>query len=334
MNKDKWIYCGLWGDIKVTPLFQMFIDTPEFQRMRFMKQLGTSYYVYPSAESSRFSHSLGVGNLARLVSEHLKKLYPDLVTDRDIELLTIAGLTHDIGHGPLSHTFDWMLQSSECLLKIHEERSRHILRFMIKKYHIPLTEDEIQFICDCYDPPEKFSCIWKYQIISSTVDVDRLDYILRDSKTTSIPVKINENQVRKLIRFMRIKNNKLVFQPRAINIIYDLLDSRKHMFERVYQHKVSISIDHMLKKVFKGVKHIPEYNLEFLVKNIKEFVKIDDSIIQKIYYDNRTPSEIKQIIYNIFTRKFDYNKMDYKYEKIKINVDFTENINKSILDNF
>ena len=103
----KTIFCPIHGHITITPLMQSVIDTPEFQRLRDLKQLGTTYFVFPSATHTRFEHSLGVSYLAGVMGESLQKNQPELeITDREIELLRVAGLIHDIGHGPFSHLYD------------------------------------------------------------------------------------------------------------------------------------------------------------------------------------------------------------------------------------
>lgn len=332
MKKEKWVYCNVWGDILITPLAQMFIDTPEFQRMRYMRQLGPSHFVYPSATSDRFTHCLGVGHLARRVCEHLQKLHPDIVSDRTIELITIAGFMHDIGHGPFSHAFDRIVSSSDSKLKVHEERSKEIVKYLVKKYSIPVEEHEVNFICETFDPTEENKKFWYYQIISGTVDVDRLDYIIRDSKTTGIPVSINEGQIKRLIRFMSIKNNQLYFDPKSFSVIKGLLTARKDLYQSVYCHKTALAVESMLKDLFQSLsKLFPEYNMIEKLKDIEEFLKLDDSILRIIYNDNRTTIN-KYLINRIYTRHFYEVPFCYEYKKVKFNVNFITPIKKSELE--
>ena len=107
---DKQIYDPIHAFITITPLMQSIIDTSEFQRLRDLKQLGAVQYIYPSATHTRFEHSLGVSHLAGIMAENLMKseysLDLPLEKSRFIEIVRIAGLIHDIGHGPFSHLYD------------------------------------------------------------------------------------------------------------------------------------------------------------------------------------------------------------------------------------
>ncbi len=202
---SKFIYDAVYGMCELPLISQKFIYTYEFQRMRNMKQLGVSYYIFASASGNRYEHSIATGNLARIVALHLQKEFPDLVSDRFVELIQLAGLTHDIGHGPMSHVFDTFIKDSDNLfMKEHENRSSAIVRFMVKKYNIELTPTEVDFICETFNPRFSNKRKWEYQIISNDVDVDRLDYILRDSRNTGIPITFTQHQVFMLIKYMKV----------------------------------------------------------------------------------------------------------------------------------
>ena len=102
MNTTQRIFCPLHKNIQLSPLICSILNTPEMQRLRDVKQLGATYFVFPSANHSRLEHSLGVCHLAGIMGKNLQKKHPELdITDRFIELLKISGLIHDIGHGPL-----------------------------------------------------------------------------------------------------------------------------------------------------------------------------------------------------------------------------------------
>lgn len=327
----KYFFDSLWGPIKVSPLMLKIIDTQEFQRLKYMTQLGSSRFVYPSANGDRFSHSLGVCYLTRKVCKHISKLYPDLMTSRKIELLCVASLIHDIGHGPFSHVFDYICENKDTPMKFHENRSKWIFKYMVKKYNIPINKNEILFICGVIDPHETLSKYnWDYQIISGTVDTDRLDYILRDSLNSGIPVSLNTHQVKMLIKMMKIKENCIVFDTKAVYIIKNLLNARKDMFEILYRHKTAVVVDDMLKDVILGVQELPEYNLDNILSNVEHFLMLDDSLLRQIYYNPKVNKCIKNIIDNIYTRNFYKQKSNYKYKKIDFNVKFIENVDKEL----
>ena len=130
------INCPLHGVITLTPRMCKIIDTPEFQRLHKLRQLGATYLVYPSATHTRFEHSLGVSHLAKILMNSLKEKHPNLgIDDNLIELYQIAGLIHDIGHGPFSHLYDDVIINPEEDLK-HEKRGIEIFKNIVKRYSI------------------------------------------------------------------------------------------------------------------------------------------------------------------------------------------------------
>ncbi|XP_065808325.1 deoxynucleoside triphosphate triphosphohydrolase SAMHD1-like [Labrus bergylta] len=148
------------GSIELHPLLIKIIDTPQFQRLRFIKQLGGVYFVYPGASHNRFEHSIGVGYLAGKLAEALRSRQPDLsITDRDVLCVQIAGLCHDLGHGPFSHLYDGLflpkaLEKKRKLKKWkHERGSRLMLDHLVKENNLkPMMkyglkpEEDITFI--------------------------------------------------------------------------------------------------------------------------------------------------------------------------------------------
>ena len=151
--KEKYFNDIIHGSIKLSQIAVSIIDTFEFQRLRNIKQLSTVNYVFPSAIHSRFEHSLGVAYLAKNLLFILKNNQPDLdINLIDILRVEIAGLCHDLGHGPFSHTFDnEFLKNHNEYYKIkykhHEERSIIILKRIIKNYNINLSDEDIKHIC-------------------------------------------------------------------------------------------------------------------------------------------------------------------------------------------
>ena len=143
--------CSIWGDIEVSPLALSIIDTWEFQRLHYIKQTGFAYKIFPSATSSRFEHSIGVYHITKYIINHLQKNIDcqDQLSERDVDLISIIGLVHDLGHGPFSHTFDYWLktQNSTIIPRDHEERSVLVLKRVALKYKIDMTKEEVEWIC-------------------------------------------------------------------------------------------------------------------------------------------------------------------------------------------
>ena len=192
---SKKINCPLYGFISITPRMRCIIDTPEFKRLHNLRQLGLTYLIYPSANHTRFEHSLGVSHLAKILTTSLQKNQPELgITDNEIELIQIAGLIHDIGHGPFSHLYDYEF-SPGCH---HEKRGQALFFEMVSKYNLSFTQNEINFIIDCIDPPKELERNFKYQIVSNkicSIDVDKIDMnnILQYKKIFNYPICIIEN---------------------------------------------------------------------------------------------------------------------------------------------
>uniref|UniRef100_A0A9J7XP34 HD/PDEase domain-containing protein n=1 Tax=Cyprinus carpio carpio TaxID=630221 RepID=A0A9J7XP34_CYPCA len=130
---------SIHGHIELHPLLVKIIDTPQFQRLRHIKQLGGAYWVFPGASHNRFEHSIGVAYLAGCMVKSLQEKQPELhITNRDILCVTIAGLCHDLGHGPFSHLFDKKFipaVQSDAKWK-HEEASVNMFRHMVKENNL------------------------------------------------------------------------------------------------------------------------------------------------------------------------------------------------------
>ena len=294
------IFCNVWGYIQASKLAGRIIRTEEFERLKYIRQLGPSHNIFTCAESSRFTHSIGVMHLSRMVASRLRKYHPELVSERFIEIIGIAGLVHDIGHGPLSHTFDYVVKDSPSPMKHHETRSKFIFMEMYEKYKLELTMDEIEFICDAIDPKKDQKDKWQYQILSNCVDTDRIDYLLRDSISTGTAVGINQREIERFITKIRIKNDSLFFLNGGVATVNDILSSRKRMYEKVYLNRESVILDEMYRKVFELVKHIPEYNFVNIIENDpNRFLELDDYIVRKIHRNPMVPKEAKQILLDI-----------------------------------
>ncbi len=258
------IYDPIYGFIEITPLMQQIIDTLQFQRLRELKQLGAAYFVYPSATHTRFEHSLGVSHLAGLVGKSLQKSQPELcITDRKIELLRIAGLIHDIGHGPFSHLYDSPeIRGDE---PEHEERGCSTFKMMCEYYDFPLTKTEIELILDMVDPKGWKQHLWLNQIIAnkiSQIDVDKIDYIRRDCYHLGMPY-VSGTEFTRIISDMRvckIVQNSFPIKfyiswPKNLQFeIYTLFSTRYRLHKEVYTHHTVRAYEYIIKKILVKIK--------------------------------------------------------------------------------
>lgn len=263
MNKgttSKVIKDCIHSHVTIPPLCVKFLDQPEFQRLRRVKQLGNVSRVYPSATHTRFEHSIGAMHLAGEMCASLK--VKEEKSERVIHLVQLAALYHDIGHLPYSHLFDHILQlvsTDHCSIPLHhEERSIMILRSVSERLKDELTIDELTFVESCIlgqqpskeilktcynDEIHKENDAYLYQIVSSEVDVDRLDYLCRDAYHSGM----SSFQANYIILNARVdkKTRKIAFRKNAEHDIKNMFEMRERMHHTVYQHPVSLEYDRL-----------------------------------------------------------------------------------------
>ena len=231
------------------------INTPEFQRLKRIKQLGVCHHVFPGATHTRFEHSLGVGYLARKSLESLQRRQPELKID-EYTILTfqLAGLCHDLGHGPLSHAFDHFLSTltTNTSFSQHEERSVSMLQHIVHKYTISIEPSVIQNACELIHPQSKHLPSWWYQIIANDdtgIDVDKFDYLLRDTLMTGMVC--NDIDVNRFIDYARVvakptANKNVLCYPEKLQFdINQLFMTRHRLHAQVYQHPIVRSYEMM-----------------------------------------------------------------------------------------
>lgn len=256
------------------------INAKEFQRLRRIHQLGGSFQVYHTAEHSRFAHSLGVYEIVRrMVSEvsGLKEL-----SDYEKMTVMLAGLLHDIGHGPFSHAFEAVSSIA------HEKYTEMII----------LQNSEIHDILAAVSPdlPDQVASIITYshpnpilnQIVSGQLDADRMDYLLRDAYFTG--TSYGNFDLERILRTMRVQEDKIVVKETGIHTVEDYIMARYHMYWQVYYHPTSRSYESILALLFKRMKEVYKINpeilkevtmfLPFLVKElptIQDHYQLDES---------------------------------------------------------
>jgi len=240
------------------PLVFEIVNHPFFQRLRRIKQLGLTYLVFPSALHTRFQHALGSVHLMQeslnvLISKGVK------VSAEEYEAACLAILLHDIGHGPFSHA----LERSIIENVDHENLSLIIMEDLNEKFDGRLTLAIKIFT-------RKYKRAFFQQLISSQLDVDRLDYLHRDSFFTSVAEGVIG--VERIIKMMCVKNDQIVFEKKGIYSIENFLISRRSMYWQVYLHKTVLAAEHILLKILLRAKEVYKEGSElFLTTPLRYF---------------------------------------------------------------
>ncbi|XP_033645631.1 deoxynucleoside triphosphate triphosphohydrolase SAMHD1-like [Asterias rubens] len=304
------------GHITIHPLCVKIMDTIQFQRLRYIKQLGCCYQVYPGAAHNRFEHSLGVSHLAGTFCKKLQQKQPDLkITPKDVLCVQIAGLCHDLGHGPFSHMFDnafipavikgskWKHEKASMAMIDHLIEENDLMKDFVK-FNL---EDDITFIKELIDgPPENKDNPWPYEgrlqdqsflyeIVAnkeSGIDVDKWDYFLRDSHSLGMNISFDCHRLMDFSRVIEVKGKKhICFRDKEEGNLYDMFHTRYLLHRRAYQHKVTKIIEEMY------VDALVKANGHYLVagKEGKQ-MKMSEAIDDMVAYTKLTDDVILQIM--------------------------------------
>lgn len=236
------------GTLEFSKQHLAIIDHPLFQRLRNLKQLGATCWVYPGATHTRFEHSLGVGFLSqkylRILKEHDKSIE---CSDEDGFLVGVAGLCHDLGHGPFSHTFEKWMRSRGTLWH-HEDYSVSFLEQIVNDCSIDFTTDQVTFVKDLIkgNSRKKDERTFLYDIVANTktgVDTDKFDYIARDGFYTGYRTNFD---IDRILNGTRVIDGELCYnRSDAINL-YNLFANRSNLHLQVYGHKTTCAIENMI----------------------------------------------------------------------------------------
>lgn len=308
-KKIKKIRDIIHGDIDLTIFAKNVIDTKYFHRLKYLRQLGTCHYVYENAAHSRFEHSIGTYHVAdkllktivtttdpKTIDKYLSnilelqdyylKTYENLIHPLDIyvcELIKIAAMCHDIGHGPFSHIFDDhfipQTDKKDCENATHEMRSGIILEKIITNndyLNKIITKNEIQFMKNLINP-EKHHAGFIYEIVSNYktgLDVDKFDYLVRDIYMTDFEAKVNSNR---LTDHILVLNNTIVYSEQSVDDIYNLYQTRYRLHKQVYCHKAVISVQFIIIEIMLLLDDI--LKLSDSILDVDDFCKLTDNYI-------------------------------------------------------
>ncbi|MDR2839776.1 MAG: HD domain-containing protein [Paludibacter sp.] len=287
MSKKKIINDPVFGFINIPDgyLYEI-IQHPCFQRLSRIKQMGLSSFVYPGAQHTRLHHSLGAMHLMSEAITQLREQGHE-ITNAEADAAKAAILLHDIGHGPFSHTLENSLTGVG-----HEEISLLIMKQINRELNGAL-DLAISIFCNTYSKP------FLHQLVSGQLDMDRIDYLSRDSFFSGVSEGIIGSQ--RIIKMLNLHNGSLVVDVKGIYSIEKFLVARRLMYWQVYLHKTSVAAEIMLLKILKRAKELAAQNEElfattalkyFLYNNInsddffensdalQKFILLDDSDIQ------------------------------------------------------
>lgn len=285
------------------------INTPEFQRLRRIRQLGFSYYTYPTSTHDRLSHSLGV---AFIVGELFNSLnVPDKIKIPELDeegnpisvqvkksqlrlIVKLAGILHDIGHGPFSHAFERITKVD------HEKMSEKIIsseELNISKILSSFKDDVLnkyaqKWIIDILNGT--FKPIWVKELISSQLDADRIDYLLRDAYMCGVNyASFDIKWLFQNIEIGKIKSEDrdglLINAQKGIHAVEAFIVSRYHMYEQVYFHKTTRGFEIVIQRIFDKIKELIETSKSenlFLDENLPNFIKDNNNLNAYLQLDD------------------------------------------------
>jgi HD superfamily phosphohydrolase len=296
------------GPMEFNPLLMKIIDTPQFQRLRDIKQLGGNYYVYPAACHNRFEHSLGVCHLAGEFVKSLQSNQPELgINSRDVLCVQIAGLCHDLGHGPLSHFFDQVFIPRYNSEWKHEDASIKMFEHLIDDNKLKplfleygLDDNDVTFIKELIKGKKK-TCRpqdkhFLYEIVANSVngiDVDKWDYFARDCHSLGLTSNFDHHRFMKLARVIKDKHGctHICSRDKEVLNIYEMFQTRTTLHKKAYQHKTKLAIESMINEA------LVLANEHILLKGTNDrSVKMSEAINDMVAYTNLTDSIISMIM--------------------------------------
>jgi HD superfamily phosphohydrolase len=260
-NKRKIINDPIYGFVTIpNELIYDLINHPYFQRLRRIKQLGLTNLVYPGALHTRFHHAIGAMHLMQEAILTLKQ--KDVkITDQEEQAVLIAILLHDIGHGPFSHALEHSLVKGIS----HEAISSLFMKQLNKEF-----KDQLSLAIKIFN--DQYKKHFLHQLVSSQLDMDRLDYLKRDSFFTGVVEGVISSD--RIIKMLNVVKNELVVEHKAIYSIEKFLIARRLMYWQVYLHKTVLSAETLLVHILKRAKELSSQGKElFATPALQLFLK-------------------------------------------------------------
>lgn len=271
------------------PVIYDLINSKEFQRLRRVKQVSTTVFTFHGAEHSRFSHCLGVYEIARRVTEIFDAKFPEIWDSNENLLTMVAALLHDVGHGAYSHTFEKLFDTD------HEAITQEI---------ITSPDTEVNAILRGVSPdfPENVASVINHtyhnkqvvQLISSQIDCDRMDYLLRDSYYSG--ARYGQFDLTRILRVIRPTADGIVFEYNGMHAVEDYIVSRFQMYMQVYFHPASRAMEVLLQNLLKRAKYLYHIDSHFFKKTspnlipfltnqacLADYLSLDDGVMNTYF---------------------------------------------------
>ena len=271
------------------PVIYDLINSKEFQRLRRVKQVSTTVFTFHGAEHSRFSHCLGVYEIARRVTEIFDAKFSEIWDSNENLLTMVAALLHDVGHGAYSHTFEKLFDTD------HEAITQEI---------ITSPDTEVNAILRGVSPdfPENVASVINHtyhnkqvvQLISSQIDCDRMDYLLRDSYYSG--ARYGQFDLTRILRVIRPTADGIVFEYNGMHAVEDYIVSRFQMYMQVYFHPASRAMEVLLQNLLKRAKYLYHIDSHFFKKTspnlipfltnqacLADYLSLDDGVMNTYF---------------------------------------------------
>jgi HD superfamily phosphohydrolase len=328
------IHDNIHGYIKLSPIASQIVDTSVFQRLRNIHQTGILYLVFPTAVHSRFEHSIGTYYLANKMITNISIKQPELnISNELIDLVSIAGLCHDLGHLLFSHLFDDLFlpfldnYNKDKLNVHHEHRSVNLLNYLVEKYKIDLTKEQLLIIANLINPKtaeygkwnKRYQVgKWIFQIVSNplnSIDVDKFDYLVRD--TNALGLKFGFDYTR-IISDAKVIDKKLCYSSQCSEDIYHMFFVRYRLYRQIYNHKAVKAIEILIVKLLFELEK--EYKISEYISDPEKMIKLTD------YFIWQKDSEIIKAIEERKIPKMVYQNVSVKYTEFD-EKEFTKHFN-------